>query len=343
MKKVSSSIDTWEEWTHARDEARAECEAAGSEVHNAREAHEAAGNGCSFGFRDLSGQLAHIHGRGFYLENYGDQEQQQAYLEKLRQGLISLRQRRGREAWEHDVETVIGKLQDCLDKRQMAADALALAEEALQDAEEHLESIEAARPPITKTTLADLDKQVSAAESESERITTSSSRIREELKSITTAIEANDLPGLAVDVELAADDERKATQSALDAAQKRHDTLQADLARNEALLEGLQRRAAAADERASELRALRREVGFESLYPELLAAQQKLMTVVNGPLNDAMAELFRLSAAVDAVAPDGEEYAAGRLELKFPHLHGGAPESGERVELPRRTEPRILA
>ena len=226
---------------------------------------------------------------------------------------------------------------------EAAAQAVAEAEEALEDAEDHLQRIESSRPTVSKSTISALDKQVAEAESDAERISASIARTEEEARALNAALEEIDLPSLAVDVELATDDDRKSAQAALASAQKRHDSLQAELARTEALLEGLQRRAATADEHIAEMRSLRRQVAFEFLHPQLIAAEAKLVEVINGPLNDAMLALLRLQSEVNEVAPEDQDFSTGLLEVKLPWLSDeNMPEGGNELTLPRRTEPRAI-
>ncbi|MAC35650.1 MAG: hypothetical protein CME38_18910 [Haliea sp.] len=244
-----------------------------------------------------------------------------------------------REAAE-DLRSAHESLSACIIRREDARNALAEAGAVLEAAKDRLRQIENSRPAANKSTISALDKQVADAESDAERINASIARTEEEARALGVALEEIDLPSLAVDVELATDDDQKSAQTALASAQKRHDSLQAELARTEALLSGLQRRAATADEHIAEMRSLRRQVAFEFLHPQLMDAEATLVQVINGPLNDAMLALLRLQSEVNEVAPEGQDFSTGLLEVKLPWLADeNMPEGGNRLTLPHRTEP----
>lgn len=340
-KKAASTSLSWEEWLHERDQAQSERDKAAAHYNGAQEALRRNSYAAECHSREISGQLAARYGNTFHIDRPSDPECRSEYLAKLAQlrnvpRTSSLSDSGPQQDFQQAAQRIRAHHVDL----EAAAQAVAEAEEALEDAEDHLQRIESSRPTVSKSTISALDKQVADAESDAERIGASIARTEEEALALGVALEEIDLPSLAVDVELATDGDRKSAQAALASAQKRHDSLQAELARTEALLEGLQRRAAAADERIAETRSLRQQVAFEFLYPQLLAAESKLVEVVDGPLNDAMIELFRLQAEVNGVAPEDRDYSGKRLKLTLPWLHDeNQPRGGSEIELPRRTEP----
>lgn len=341
-KKAASTSLSWEEWLHERDQAQSERDKAAVRHNAAREELSQRRSAAGFGFQQLPGELAWKYGDGFHIGRPSDEGEQQEYVDRLKRILTAPGGNLPRQKVE-DLRAAHARLRDCIDRREEARGALAEAEEDLEDAKDRLRQIENSRPAANKSTVTTLDKQVADAESDAERISTSIARTEEEARALGVALEEIDLPSLAVDVELATDGDRKSAQAALASAQKRHDSLQAELARTEALLEGLQRRAATADEHIAEMRSLRRQVTFEFLHPQLMDAEAKLVDVINGPLNEAMLALLRLQSEVNGVAPEGQDFSSGRLELKLPWLSDeNMPEGGNELTLPHRTEPRAI-
>ncbi|MAC33674.1 MAG: hypothetical protein CME38_08740 [Haliea sp.] len=341
-KKAASTSLSWEEWLHERDQAQSERDKAAGRRNAAQGEVSQSGMGAWVGFQRITEELAWKYGNGFHIDRPNHEGDQQEYVDKLKRILTAPGARVTREE-AADLRSAHESLGACINRREDARNALAEAEEELEAAKDRLRQIESNRPAVSKTTISALDKQVADAESDAERINASIARTEEEARALGVALEEIDLPSLAVDVELATDDDRKPAQAALASAQKRYDSLQAELARTEALLEGLQRRAAAADERVAEMRSLRRQVAFEFLHPQLMDAEAKLVEVINGPLNDAMLALLRLQSEVNEVAPEDQDFSSGLLEVKLPWLSDeNMPEGGNELTLPRRTEPRAI-
>lgn len=216
------------------------------------------------------------------------------------------------------------RLQRCRDRLIETRDALIEADAALAAAEGELEEIEKAQPRSNQQALAQLAKRADQIGEDLERGRENMEAAEAALQQLEEQRAGLDIGDLLARAAMATGKEKETADKALAEAESTFSTLDLQVNRQRALVEGLQRWLTETEAAHHAAQESYRAAAYEARVQGVHEAERALVALLadGGPVAEAVARINTARSEADAVAPEGTRYGTAILKITPPTLYG---------------------